>query len=248
LRSDQLNRHAGPFTGGSRILVEGRLSATALRRGRVWALLLFIVATAALAGVAVEQRGALFTLLGAGAVLGIGYSAPPLKLVYRGLGELDVAFTHSALVILLGYASQGGDVRDPAPWSLALPLFCGVLPAIILAGFPDWEADRAAGKKTLAVRLGRPAAALLALFAAVSAAVLLLLMPAGPAPASAIGALGCFVAGHAVVLSLLIARFLRRQTLAGRIDGLLLVSLSYMIWFAALPLWVLWSQLRDRWP
>ena len=42
------------------------------------------------------------------AVLALGYTLPPLKLSHRGIGELDVAVSHSAGVIAIGYAVQGG--------------------------------------------------------------------------------------------------------------------------------------------
>jgi hypothetical protein len=35
------------------------------------------------------------------------------------------------------------------------PIFFAILPAITLSGIPDYSADRAVGKGTIAVRLGR---------------------------------------------------------------------------------------------
>src|SRR5690606_28479854 len=104
----------------------------------------------------------------------LGYTIPPLKLSYRGLGELDVGITHSFGVILCGYHFQGGNLHDPFPWLLSIPLFLAILPSIILSGIPDYEADKAASKKTLAVRLGRKSAVVLAMvfvvFSALTAA------------------------------------------------------------------------------
>ncbi len=58
------------------------------------------------------------SVLGVMAILAIGYTAPPLKFCYRGLGELDVAFTHSIVVILCGYVFLGGAWNDAQPWLL----------------------------------------------------------------------------------------------------------------------------------
>lgn len=88
---------------------------------------------------------------------------PPLKLSYRGLGEIDVAMTHSIGVIL---------------------------PAILLSGTLDLEAD-AAGKRTLAVRLGQRQTLHLAGALTLSAAVVSVLwdrlgLADGPTPGSPI--------------------------------------------------------------
>src|SRR5690606_12152185 len=102
-------------------------------------------------------------------VLALGYTIPPLKFSYRGLGELVVSFTHSFGVILFGFHFQGGNIFDPSPWLLSIPLFLAIFPSIILAGIPDHDADKAVGKKTLAVRLGiKRAVALAMLFTILS--------------------------------------------------------------------------------
>jgi 1,4-dihydroxy-2-naphthoate polyprenyltransferase len=153
--SDRRNRHAGPFTGGSRVLVDGRLTRWQLGIGTALAL----VASAALALGLPTADASSHGLLAILAVLALGYTTPPVKLSWRGLGELDVALTHSLLVILFGHGLQGGDLLDPVPWALSLPLFFAVLCAITLSGIPDYQADHSAGKQTLAVLLGPSAAA-----------------------------------------------------------------------------------------
>src|SRR5690606_7998198 len=92
--------------------------------------------------------------------LAMGYTNPPLKLSYRGMGELDVGLTHSFGVILCGYIFQNGLPGDAFPWLLSVPLFLSIIPSILLAGFPDYNADLAAGKRTIPVRLGKNSAAL----------------------------------------------------------------------------------------
>jgi 1,4-dihydroxy-2-naphthoate octaprenyltransferase len=168
-----------------------------------------------------------------GVLLGIGYTASPPRFAYRGLGEVDVALTHSVLVILLGYVSQGGALAADLPWSFGVPMFFAILPSIILAGFPDAEADQGAGKRTLVVRLGRRSAALLALFCTTAAIALMLCSLPWTAGSAAIGVCATL---HAGTLVRAVLRYLQRGTPAGRIDGLLVLALSYMLWFAIEPL------------
>ena len=63
--------------------------------------------------------GALYTVF---ALLAMAYTVPPLKFSHRGLGEINVAITHSAGAIMAGYVAQGGGWTDSTPWLLALPL------------------------------------------------------------------------------------------------------------------------------
>ncbi len=230
--TDQANRNGGPFTGGSRALVQGVLSLEQVRAGRRVALGCLGLVAVAFALLAPQGVGPVLTFLAAGVTLGMGYTAPPLRLVTRGLGELNVAFTHSALVVLCGYISQGGAFNDPAPWLIAVPIFFAVLPSITLAGFPDFESDAAHGKRTLAVRFGRAAAVKFALVAAVLAAVLRLAFASQVAGLSWVDGLMLL---HAGGLAVALLRYLR-QPRAGRIDALLVIGLSFMVWFALAPL------------
>jgi 1,4-dihydroxy-2-naphthoate polyprenyltransferase len=117
-----------------------------------------------------------------------------------------------------------------------VPLALAVLPSIILAGVPDRDADRAIGKRTLAVRLGVRGALLLAgSFAVLASAAALLLMWTTP--------VGGLLAGieylaplHAMLLLILLSRQAPRAEELARIDGLLVAALTYMVWFVVVPL------------
>jgi 1,4-dihydroxy-2-naphthoate octaprenyltransferase len=229
--TDTLNRNSGPFTGGSRVLVQGILSKGQLQRGRTVAATLLAVILFALILVPEVHASAMLTLVLVGLTLGIGYTAPPLKLAYRTCGELVVATTHSILVVLLGHVSQGGTVNHLSPWLIALPMFFAILPAIILAGFPDLEADAAVGKQTLVARCGRRPAAGIAMAATIIAVGLHATLFASP---------WWFFLGlltHAGALLFAIAATFR-QPRPGRMNGLLVLALSYMMWFV----WVPWFQ------
>ena len=232
LPSDSRNQNSSLFNGGSRVLVENRLSILQLLRGRNVALAVLLVITTVLAltvpAVANPVLVPILVMLGLG--MGLAYTAPPVKLCSRGLGEVAVAFTHSVLVFWLGYATQGGSLTSLLPWTLVAPMFFAILPAILLAGLPDMEADELVGKKTLAVRLGRRRLTKTALAMVVVSALLhIALVPFS----------GWFLTLplvlHAGWLSRGILDYLARPQ-PGRIDGLLLRALTYMFWFFLAPL------------
>jgi len=233
--SDRANRHHGTFTGGSRVLVESRLSFSQVRAGIGFSLAVALAALGLLLGAAPAAHGPILSLAALMAVLALGYTAPPLRLAWRGLGELDVGLTHSIGVMLCGSVFQGGAWNDPLPWLLSLPLFLAVLPAIILAGLPDLEADRAAGKSTLAVGLGARRATTLVLLAAAAAALAAALLEGSEASAGALRGISVFVLPHAALLCWLVHEHRRQGCPAGRIDRLLVAALSYIIWFGVVP-------------
>jgi putative NADPH-quinone reductase/1,4-dihydroxy-2-naphthoate octaprenyltransferase len=235
LESDRRNRNFGPFTGGSRVLVDGRIKLQEMRLGIAWAVGGFFVVTAALSSVV--PAGKALPLLSVLAILAIGYTTPPLKLCWRGFGELDVALTHSVAIILCGYMFQGGTWDASFPWLVGLPLFLGVLPAIILSGIPDYTADLAVGKRTLAVALGPRSAIRIAQLATVFAALSAVFLEHWGIAAPAFTAIGIFVVPHAILQVILLERFLQSERAFGRIDGLMALSLLYILWFVALPLW-----------
>lgn len=231
--SDRRNLQAGPFNGGSRVLVTGALSARQLNRG----VLATVGLTALGAAVLLPQLAspvagsALLALL---CVMALGYTMPPLRLSYHGLGELDVAATHSVMVLLCGFVFQGGSWHDSGPWLLGLPIFLSVFAAITLAAIPDMEADRGAGKRTLAVRLGPAAAAGLSAIATVGAA-----LGAGVLEALEYPFYGPALAGivvHALFLVIILLRYAARSPAPARMDPVLIVSLSYILWFCLAPL------------
>jgi len=232
--SDRRNKNFGPFTGGSRVLVEGRISPARMRSGIAWAMGGFVAAFLALAAV-VPAPGLI--ALGLIAVLAVGYTTPPLKLCWRGLGELDVALTHSTVIILCGFLFQGGAWNAAFPALVSAPLFLAVLPAIILSGLPDYAADHAAGKRSLAVLVGPRAAVRIAQAAAVLAALTALLWENRAVAQSSFDGIGMLAVPHALLLAWLLERHSRSARLATRIDGLMALALLYIVWFVAVPLY-----------
>lgn len=235
--SDMRNRHHGPFTGGSRVLVDGSISHANLHMAVLIALGAF-VATGLVLATVVSPLPSLVILAALG-VLAIGYTVPPLKLCWRGLGEIDVGVTHSLGVILCGYAFQGGAWTNPWPWLVAVPLFFAILPAITLSGIPDYSADRAVGKGTIAVRLGPRIAVRLAQATTAVAAVTAVALLPRLISASILEAILLLIVPYAIVQVLMLERYLQRQPEPRRIDGLMALALTYIVFFVAIPLWVL---------
>jgi 1,4-dihydroxy-2-naphthoate octaprenyltransferase len=235
LESDRINVNFGPFTGGSRVLVDGTLSVRQVKWAVGAALLLALLcAGGVLAATAAPATSSALLLFMA--ALALGYTVPPLQLSHRGLGELDVGLTHATGAILCGFVFQGGALGDLTPWLLSVPLALAVLPSIILAGVPDRAADRAIGKGTLAVRLGVRGAYLLAgSFAVLAAAAALIVARAG-ASGGLLAGIEYLAPLHAMLLLILLARQAPRDDEVGRIDGLMVAALSYMIWFVVVPL------------
>jgi putative NADPH-quinone reductase/1,4-dihydroxy-2-naphthoate octaprenyltransferase len=238
--SDRRNLNGGPFTGGSRVLVDGRIDRAAMQKGIGLSIL---GAAAALVALVVIAPTAATTTIAATyilfALLALSYTAPPLKLSHRGYGEMVVVLTHSAGAILAGYVVQGAPWTDSTPWLLSLPLGLSVLPSILLAGCPDKTADQAAGKRTLVVRLGHRAAIRLAMatcLAAPAVAALLVWTRTDMA-----GLLGWSAAGgtaHAAWLWWRLRR-LSACNLPERIDGPIALALTFILWFCVPPLAVL---------
>jgi 1,4-dihydroxy-2-naphthoate polyprenyltransferase len=235
--SDRRNRNAGPFTGGSRVLVDGRLDHAAMRKGIGLSILAAAAALAALLAAAPAASGSAIAVLYASfAALALVYTVPPLKLSHRGFGELDVALTHSAGAIVAGYVAQGGGWTDSMPWLLALPLGVSVLPSILLAGCPDCDADQAAAKRTLVVILGKRGAVRLAMAASLAAPTLAALLSLARADMAAL--LGWSAAGGAIHAVWLLRRLRRFMTgeMPERIDGAIVLALTFMLWFCVPPL------------
>lgn len=233
--SDRRNRNFSPFNGGSRVLVDGSLSFREVRYGIALTTLGFVLCSSALYGAAGTSALSLTLVLGAAVVLCLGYTTPPLKLSHRGLGEFDVAFTHSFLVLLFGYLLLGGQADDGFPWLAGVPLFLGIVPAIVLSGLPDREADLAAGKRTLAVSQGAPWAIALAMATTAASALAAVAWHAFGLAGGIYAGAGWFVAPHALVLLYLLQRQRERGEYGGRINRLMVVALSYILWFVVIP-------------
>jgi 1,4-dihydroxy-2-naphthoate polyprenyltransferase len=147
-----------PFSGGSGALVDGSLAPNV---ALVAATLCLAAGLAGAAVLWVTGHGPAAWIALCIAVLAWSYSAPPLRLLARGLGELDTTLVVAVLVPLCAYAAQAGwpDLRAVAG---TLPAAGAMFAMMIAVEYPDVEADAVSGKRTLVVRLGRERAPALA--------------------------------------------------------------------------------------
>jgi len=88
-----------------------------------------------------------------GLIMGIGYSAPPLRFRYRGLGELLGALALGPLSSLGSYVVQVGS-PSVEPLVNAIPNACFAFLALIASGLLHYDVDAALGKRTLVVIMG----------------------------------------------------------------------------------------------
>ena len=154
--TDRHNQTATPFSGGSRVLVEGRLTPRALGVAAV----VCAGGLLGVSGVLAVVRGV--PLLWALAVLALGllwaYSYPPLRLSYRGGGELLQMLGVAGVLPLYGYLAQGGAL-EVFPWALTAMLLPTHLACAISTALPDEPSDRLGDKRTWAVHVGGERAA-----------------------------------------------------------------------------------------
>ncbi len=94
----------------------------------------------------------LFFAIGA-ALLAWFYTAPPIKLAYRGLSEASTAVAVGFIMPATGYFAMAGTI-DAWFAVLCLPFVLYGLLFIISVEMPDMEADRIAKKLTLIVKRG----------------------------------------------------------------------------------------------
>jgi 1,4-dihydroxy-2-naphthoate octaprenyltransferase len=133
----------------------------------------------------------------------VGYSGGPRPYASVGLGELSV-FVFFGLVATVGSAYVQAERILPAAVAAAVPIGLLVTAILVANNVRDIVTDAAAGKRTLAVRLGRRRTGLLytALLAGAFAAVsVVALLARSPAPLLTLAALPLAVAPSRLLAS-----------------------------------------------
>jgi 1,4-dihydroxy-2-naphthoate octaprenyltransferase len=152
--NDWANKNPTPFSGGSRYIQKGILSPKEV----LLAALVSLAAGSAIGIVIVLLAQSLFILiLGLiGLLGGFFYTAPPLKLGYRCVGEFFIALLFGLLPVYGSYYLQTGAI-DITPILPACIVAILIFLVILINEFPDVAADAIVNKRTLVVRFGVPA-------------------------------------------------------------------------------------------
>jgi len=138
-----------PFTGGARLIQNGHVSSNDTHN-LAKALVVFLIPCGLL--LAVKTGGGLILLGLAGLLLGWAYSAPPLALMKRGLGEATVALAWGLVVVGADFVQRKHFFVIPVAVAVSFALLVGNI--LVINGFPDAAADALVGKRTLVVRMG----------------------------------------------------------------------------------------------
>jgi 1,4-dihydroxy-2-naphthoate octaprenyltransferase len=150
-RNDWLNQNPTPFSGGSRYIQQGILSPKTI-------LLLALLALAAGAAIGIVivllTRSVFILILGLiGLLGGFFYTAPPVRLGYRSVGEPVIALLFGLLPVYGSYYLQTETI-DIIPLTPAVIVGILIFLVILINEFPDVAADAAVNKRTLVVRFG----------------------------------------------------------------------------------------------
>ena len=145
----------GESIGGSRVIQQGKITLGQLRNALI---LLYSIALVCGAWI-VRDSGVLWLIpvMLFSFLSSLFYTAPPIRYGYRGLGEVFVGVNMGPVMVAGTASAVAGHFIPQALW-LSIPI--GLMVAMILyyQSLPDIREDRAVGKRTIAVRLGQPAA------------------------------------------------------------------------------------------
>ncbi|MEA2434831.1 MAG: 1,4-dihydroxy-2-naphthoate polyprenyltransferase [Actinomycetota bacterium] len=149
--ADGANVNPTMFSGGSRMIQYGLVSLKQMRNVAIGCYAvgigigLYLVAT----------RGLELLWIGiAGVFLSIFYTAPPFKLVHRGLGEVAVAAGFGPIMVLGTYFVIAQRFTFEAFYA-SLPVGILIMLVLYVNQIPDRPADEKVGKRTVVVRFGK---------------------------------------------------------------------------------------------
>ncbi|HET6810412.1 MAG TPA: UbiA family prenyltransferase [Acidimicrobiales bacterium] len=146
--ADEANATPTPFSGGSRVLQYGLVSRRAMLTGCIG---LYVMAVGIGAYLAAARGWGLLGIGAVGVFLSLAYTAPPFRLVHRGLGEPVTALGFGP-VMAVGtfYACAGRWSWETVLASIPVAILIALV--LYVNQIPDRAGDAAAGKRTLIVR------------------------------------------------------------------------------------------------
>ncbi len=152
--ADDANVNPTQFSGGSRVIQYGLVSL----RGMITISAVAYAVGIGLGLYLVIARGSLeLLLIGlAGVLISVFYTAPPIRLVHRGLGEIATGLGFGPVMVLGAYVVQAQRFAwEPLVASIPVGIFIALV--LYVNEIPDRPGDAAVGKLTLPVRWSRAA-------------------------------------------------------------------------------------------
>jgi len=150
--ADDINVKRSPFFGGSRVIHHGEMGPL-----QVLALGLGFLLFSFLCGIFIflVTKNPVIIILGATAgLLTYSYTAPPLKLAYRRLGEVDIFVLFGVLLVMGGFYLFA-EIFTFSSFLISLPISFLIAGVILCNEVPDHDADAKAGKKNLISLTGK---------------------------------------------------------------------------------------------
>lgn len=146
---DEANLTPTPFSGGARLIQRGLFTPESTFR----LALAFYAAGTLIGFILVSMRGWELLLFGlAGFLLGYLYTAPPVRLVHRGLGELAVGLGFGPVIVMGTYWVQT-QRWDNKVLLASLPIGLLIMAVLYINEIPDRLWDAKMGKRTLVTRM-----------------------------------------------------------------------------------------------
>ena len=139
------------FSGGTGVLPEGLLKPNDVYKAGV----VFLIIGSAIGGYFIFEKGITIAIILAFAIISIYFYST--RIVDSGLGEIFVAIKGSMIVLGTFFVQTSHITIEPVLGGIVV----GVLSSLVLFvnSFPDFDADKAGGRKTLVIILGKKKAA-----------------------------------------------------------------------------------------
>ena len=153
--ADDANTTPTKFSGGSRVLQNALVS---IREMSLLAAGCYGVAAAlGLALLVMRGSPALVAIYALGLFISLGYTMPPVKLVYRGVGEIATAIGFGPVMLLGAFTVQSRGTFTLEAFVVSIPVALLVALILYVNEIPDRVSDAKVGKGTLPVRWSKQA-------------------------------------------------------------------------------------------
>jgi 1,4-dihydroxy-2-naphthoate octaprenyltransferase len=150
--ADEANVNPTQFSGGSRVIQRGLVTLT--RMGLI-AMASYAVAIAIGMYLVITRESTELLVIGVlGVLISVFYTAPPLRLVHHGLGEIAVAIGFGPVMVLGAYVVQAQKLTAE-PFVASVPIAILIALILYVNEIPDRRSDASVGKRTLPVRFSR---------------------------------------------------------------------------------------------